>query len=803
MRKHVYMHVFYTVIFFLTTLFSLQANEPSLILSGTIKDAVTGEPLPGASIYITDDKTGTIAGEHGQYKLNNVPSGHHVVEISFTGYSTLVQHIELTGNSTIDFSLQPVVTENQGVIITGVSGATSMRKSPVPVTIVRKAALLQSVSVNVIDALSKVPGVSQISTGSAISKPVIRGLGYNRVVTVNDGVRQEGQQWGDEHGIEIDEMSVGRAEILKGPASIAYGSDAIAGVINILSHIPVAEGTIKGNILTNYQSNSNLYALHGNISGNQHGFNWNAYGTYKSSGDYRNKYDGRVLNSRFNEKNMGGYIGLNKGWGYTHLIFSRFNQQTGLVEGDRDPSGAFLLFAGTLLERVATSSDLRDRDPLVPYQHITHNRIISDNNFVINKSRLKLNLAYQQNTRQEFGNAEDPDEKELYFDLRTFSYSAQFQLPEKNEWHTSLGVGGMQQSNRNKGEESLIPEYSLFDIGGFLFTQRFFKKATFSGGVRIDSRSIDSREHIVDGTMQFASFKKRFTNFSGSAGISLEPSDKVTVKINVARGFRAPSLPELASNGTHEGTNRYEYGDQNLQAETSLQFDAGLQLNYDHFNISISPYVNRMNDFIFYRKLLSVMGSDSLVNVDGEDIPAFQYDQQNALLYGFEFTWDIHPHPLDWLHIGNSFAYVVGKFDERREAHIPGSDNLPLIPAPRWDSELRADVKKIGKSVQHAYFKLEINTFFKQNRPFTGFDTETATNGYTLLNAGLGFDIKGKKDPVCNIHLGILNILDQSYQNHLSRLKYTAVNESTGRAGVFNPGRNFSVKLQIPFEVRN
>src|SRR5690606_31898411 len=152
-------------------------------------------------------------------------------------------------------------------------------------------------STNLIDALSTTPGVSQIATGPAISKPTIRGLGYNRLVVINDGIRQEGQQWGDEHGIEIDEYSVNKVEVLKGPASIMYGSDALAGVINIISNTPVPSGTINGNIFTNYQTNNGLTGLNGNVAGNINGFNWNAYGSYKSAYDYKNKYDGRVFNS--------------------------------------------------------------------------------------------------------------------------------------------------------------------------------------------------------------------------------------------------------------------------------------------------------------------------------------------------------------------------------------------------------------------------------------------------------------------------------------------------------------------------
>ncbi len=766
-------------------------------LSGKITDAKTGEALPGASVYFADQKVGTFADAQGKYVLNNIPAGHHVIEVSHTGYGTIVEHLELTADTEKNFALPAVITEHQAVIVTGVPGATSIRNSPIPISTLRRSTLLQIPSTNIIDALSKIPGVSQLTTTPGISKPIIRGLGYNRVVTVNEGVRQEGQQWGDEHGIEIDEMSIARAEVVKGPASLIYGSDAMAGVVNLITNIPVAEGTIKGNILTNYQGNNELFGLHGNIAGNQKGINWNAYGTYKNAGDYRNKYDGRVLNSRFNEKNFGGYIGVNKSWGYSHLIFSRFDQEVGLVEGDRDDAtGKFILYAGTPLERIATDADLDSKDVFIPRQGIVHNKIVSDNNFGINKSRLKINLAYQNNLRKEFGNPEDPSEQELFFDLKTVNYNVQWQLPEMKEWHTTLGINGMYQTNENKGAEVLIPEYNSFDIGGFVYTQRFFKKATLSGGLRYDNRSVDSKEFMDGGDLKFGAFTRSFSNVSGSIGISYEPVNYLTLKANVARGFRAPTLAELASNGAHEGTNRYEYGVVDLESETSLQLDGGIGINYDHFSININAFYNRINDFIFYRKLESVFGGDSIINVDGEDIPAFKFDQHHAKLSGLEATIDIHPHPLDWLHFENSISFVRGKFDDK----IDGSDNLPLIPAPRLTSELRANFAKAGKSLSNLYIRVEADRNFEQDNPFFGYDTEIATPGYTLLHAGFGADILSNKKTLFSIHFGLMNITDKAYQNHLSRLKYAAVNNVTGRAGLFNSGRNFSVKLNIPFD---
>lgn len=784
--------IIYTIIFYFI---SFQASA-QITFSGKITDAKTGEGLAGTSILFPDLKMGAYADNAGKFHFANVPAGHYLIEVSHIGYTSIIEHIDIDKNLEKDFALQPSVLENQGVIVTGVSNATNIKKASTPITTLRRAELLQSSSTNIIDLLAKKPGISQLSTGPGISKPIIRGLGYNRVLVINEGARQEGQQWGDEHGIEIDELSVNRVEILKGPASLMYGSDAMAGVINLVTNVPVAEGTIRGNLLTNYQTNNDLFALNGNVAGNINGINWNIYGTTRSAGNYKNKYDGKVPGSSFNEKNYGGYIGVNKKWGFSHLVFSSFDQNVGLVEGDRDDAtGRFILYRGTGIERIATNEDLDERKPLIPYQNIKHYKIISDNSFRMGKSRLKLNAGFQNNQRKEFADPENENRAELFFDMNTVTYNAQFVFPEVKEWHVTIGANGMYQQSKNKAEELLIPEYNLFDIGGFVYVQRYFKKITLSGGARYDNRSIDSKEFFEGPDLKFEAFNRSFSNFSGSVGVSYEPADYLTLKANVARGFRAPNIAELGSNGVHEGTFRYEYGNNDLKSETSLQFDGGVEINYEHFNLAITCFYNSINNFIFYRKLQSAFGGDSILNVDGEDFPAFRFDQNDARLSGLEVVLDIHPHPLDWLHFENSVSFVRGRFTEK----VGGTDNLPLIPAPKYYGELEANFKKAGKTLRNFYINVGMETNFKQDKPFFAFNTETITPAYTLLNMGAGTDIINKNGKtILSVHLSGNNLTDAAYQNHLSRLKYAAENLVTGRVGVFNMGRNFSLKINIP-----
>ena len=769
-------------------------QKPKANLSGRITDSITGLPLVGASVVLVESKFGTSTDSSGNYIFRNVAEGHLLLEISFTGYRSVIEHVDLSDDLQKNFSLHPTVVENEAITVTAVGSATSIRKAPIPITRVSKDYLLSASSTNIIDALSRVPGVSQVTTGPAISKPVIRGLGYNRVVVINDGVRQEGQQWGDEHGIEIDENSVSRVEVVKGPASIIYGSDALAGVINIITTSPRSTNTIQGNILTSYSTNNRQRSVFGSLGGNQHGINWNAWGDYKAAADYSNKYDGKVWNSKFNEKNFGGYIGYNGSWGYSNLIYSRFDQRLGVIEGDRDDNGNFVMAVPGGGDAIPTEDDYNSIAPFVPSQRVQHSKYIWDNSIKAGKGTISLNLAMQRNQRQEFGDADDPSEKQLYFDLHTFSYRAAYHFNSHHGWHTSLGVNGIAQDNENKGVEALIPDYSFFDFGIYVYTQKTVGKASFSGGMRYDNRDLHAKALMDGGDVKSEAFSRNYSNISASAGVSYAATDNLLFKLNLARGFRAPSIPELASNGTHEGTNRYEYGEQDLVSETSWQGDLGFEVNNEHLLFTVSGFYNDINNFIFYSKLPDATGGDSMVLSGGILIPAYNFDQNSARLIGLEAYFDFHPHPLDWLHWQNTFTMVDGRFKEQ----LGGTKNLPLIPAARIISQVKANFLEKSKSPQKFSAYAEFDYTFKQNHPFTAYQTETPTNGYVLINAGFTAHISNKSKSLFNLYFIAGNLGDVAYQNHLSRLKYTEENLTTGRLGVFNMGRNFTIRLNIP-----
>ncbi|HEX8330442.1 MAG TPA: TonB-dependent receptor [Hymenobacter sp.] len=784
-------------------------------LTGRVLDAATGEGLPGATVLFSDLKRGTASEADGRFSFANLPRGRFTLQIRSLGYNTVTQTVDTGSGQPVEVKLIAAATEIGQVVVTGVSQATELRRSPVPTTVVDRTRLNQTSGSNLIDAIAHTPGVSQITTGAAISKPVVRGLGYNRVVTLNNGARQEGQQWGDEHGVEIDEFSVDHAEIIKGPGSLLYGSDAMAGVINFVAPDPVAEGRITGVATANYQTNNHQQGYSFQNAGNLNGLNWLARGTRKVAGAYRNRYDGRVYNSGFNEWDANGYVGVNKSWGYSHLAFSSFNQRVGLTEGARDEAGRFTKEVPAGLDQAGadsaavlpvTDADLRGYGLAVPQQQINHLRIGTENNFILgeNGSRVTLQASYQQNLRREYGNVFDPKETSLYFQLRTVDYALRYFLPEMSGWNLTVGTSGLHQQNRNLGVEFLIPAYRLNEGGLFGVAKKTFGAVDISGGLRYDVRRIVADALWLDGDEQpttsdapdaetkFAGFATTFRNYSGSVGAAYNVNERWTLKGNLSRGFRAPNIAELGSNGIHEGTIRYEIGQPNLAAETSLQVDAGVSYVSDHVRFSVDAFANSIDNYIFTRRLLTPSGADSL-SVEGDGV--FRYEQGQARLLGGEVSLDFHPHPLDWLHFENSFSMVRAEQLDRPEAER----YLPFIPADRLQSELRANFRRQGKRITNPYARVQLEHTFAQNRFFSAFDTETATPGYTLINAGLGSDLANAQgQTLFSVFITANNLFDVGYQSHLSRLKYADFNAANGRRGVFNQGRNVSVRLVVP-----
>ena len=629
-------------------------------------------------------------------------------------------------------------------VVTGVTGESKLGETPSPMSVLDVTALRGRASSNIIDALASEPGVSQVTTGAGISKPVIRGLGFNRVVVISDGLRQEGQQWGDEHGVEIDANDVHSVEIIKGPASLMYGSDALAGVIIFHADPNPAPDSFSAGLSSEYQSNTGLAAYSLYHGGNRNGVVWNLRFSDKYAHAYRNAAEGLIPGSQFRERALTGMTGLNRKWGFSRLTLGYYHLTPGMIEGYED---------GVLEGPTGYGMEL-------PFQQVHHYKSLSHNTFLGGERRVKMLLGFQQNRRQEY--EEELDEAELDFRLNTVNYDLKYISGETDGWKVSSGLNGMWQESDNLGEEVLIPAYRLLDAGLFATASKSLEKLHFSGGIRGDVR----RLHSLALAGRFEDFSRSFTGLTGSAGLVWSPLPAINFRANVARGFRAPNLSELASNGVHEGTVRYERGNSGLKPEFSLQGDLGADFTSEHLSLTAALFCNRIDNYIYAARTGEVE--------DGYQV--YRYEAGDAFLYGTELSVDCHP--VHRLHLGADWSYVCG---------ISGGRDLPLMPAPRLATEVKWEITHDGKVLNNCYIALRAEHRFAQEHFLPG--TETATEAYTLLGASAVTDLMVKGRRAATISIIADNLTDAVYFDHLSRLKYV---------GVHNPGRNVTVKLEIP-----
>jgi iron complex outermembrane receptor protein len=783
-------------------------------LYGLITDA-GGMPVRDVMIAIPDLKADVLSDANGNYLIINIPVGKYLVQVSGVGYATIVGNINIKGSVQKNFTLQMSNRALKEIVITGVSAAAERNKNPVPVGTLSKQVFLENPAGNIIDAITVIPGVSAITEGPAISKPVVRGLGYNRLVVINDGVRQEGNQWGDEFGIEVDENTVARVEVLKGPGSLRYGSDAMAGVINFLGPLPVPDGQVSGSLLNNYQANNGLWNESLNVAGNYKGFIWDFTYTYKRAHNYQNKYDGYVWNSAYGENDVKGTVGIQKRWGHSTLTLSLFDLKLGIIEGARDSATG--RFSTHYLGEGNTDSlgivpsgknTVYNYYPII-HQHVRHYKAVWDNSVQLGNGLLQFRLGLQQNYRQEANDITAGDVYNNYFFLRTINYDVQYLLPQKNNWRVSFGVNGMKQNSEDRGTVYLVPEYNLFDAGVFSIAQKTWNKLTVSGGLRFDSRDLNTSNLYTDSAgvrvtnpnnssvRRFAAYHSNFSGVSGSLGLAYDFTRSFYGKLNFSRGFRAPNIAESGSNGIHDGTPFYEIGDPNLKPESSFQADVTLGLNNENVTAELNVFRNRINNYIFPVKLASINGGDSVRTDEAAHLSGqtFKYVSGDAVLSGGEIMVDIHPAGLKFLHFENSFS-TVSAIQLNAD---PSTKYLPYTPPSKYQSKLKIIFKGIAASLTNTYFMLGLDHYFEQDKIYYKFGNETITPAYNLVNMGIGSDIVINKHTAFSLYIYGANLFDEAYQSNMSRLKYADVNNITGRTGVYNMGRNLVFKIIIPF----
>ncbi len=799
-------------------------------LSGTITDKKSNQPLAGATVYIPDLKLSTVSDSSGNYKFKNLPAGTFLIEIKFEGYKTITRNIIIKGTVIHEnFILEESATEINEVVVTGSSKASQIKRNPVPIISVSHEYLITNLSTNAIDAIARIPGVRAVTTGPNVSKPFIRGLGFNRILTLYDGIRQEGQQWGDEHGIEVDQYAINRVEVIKGPASLGYGSDALAGVVNLIPTQPAPEGKMLGDIVTDYQTNNKMFGGSAMLSATKNGFEWLARISHKQAANYQNKIDGRVFGTAFNETDANASIGIHRKWGFSHVDFVMYDDLQEIPDGSRD--SATWKFTRQITEvdtvrQIVSDADLNSYKIEHLHQHVQHYRIFSANNFILNDgSRLLLNLGFQRSIRREYNHPEAAYQNVpgLFLQLNSVNYDVKYSLKNIDEWNVTFGLNGMYQSNNvTNGSDFVIPSYHQFDVGGFATAKKTFGKFDIAGGIRYDTRTFHNDvlftkpnpisgfampvygANILGASQIFEKDDEKFAGFSGSFGGTYNFTEKFSVKANISRGFRAPNISEISANGIHPGTNIYQIGNDKFKPEFSLQEDIGAVYSSKFAVIELNLFNNFITNYIYNKKLLGTNGLDSVI-IPGN--MTYKFEQARANLYGGELSIDLHP--FKGVHFENSLSvvYALNKGELYHSYNVSDSEKyLPQIPPMHGISEVRFDFDSKSLNIKHGFLKLQMEYYASQNRVYFEDGTETPTPCYTFFNAGVGGNFVNKQNKtICSVYLITNNIFDVTYWDHLSRLKYFYGNYQNPSAtdnprehGIYGMGRNISFKIDFP-----
>ncbi|MBI4645137.1 MAG: TonB-dependent receptor [Bacteroidia bacterium] len=716
----------------------------------TVQD---NEPLPGANIYISDIHKGTVSDENGNYSLTGLPNGKLKIQFSFIGYENVIETVFLAGLPIrLNISLKQTSIEAEEIIISGGYNSTQ-HDNAVKIDVLKLNSSLNRVSPNFTEILTTVPGVDMISKGSGVSKPVIRGLSMDNVLTLNNGVRNENYQYSDHHPLGIDEFGIENVEVIKGPASLLYGSDAIGGVINFIKEKPAPVGKIIGDY--NMQLFSNTVGVTNSIG--LKGTSKNVFGGIhigiKSNTDFLQGGGVFVPNSRFNENSFKANAGFTNDKGVFKLYYDYNRQKLGLTEDET-------------IEQIS----VRGRKNEIWYQQFNNHVLSSQNKIFLNKFKLEINSALQSVDLIHYAGI---DTTEIAMNLSTLTYEAKFYMPSSEKSEYIIGMQGLNQSNKNfdNTEVILLPDAKTKNYSAFGLVQyTFFKLLKLQTGIRYDNKTISTRPVGFPADYNYReAINKNYGSFNGSFGATYNHSEKLLFRANIAAAYRTPNLAELTSNGKHEL--RYEIGNRNLVPQNAYETDVSGHYHLKYLTFDIAGFYNMIDNYIY----ISPTG-DTMITGD----KIFRYMQSDAVLYGGEAGLHIHFEQMKWLHFETTFSSVTGK--------QANGDYLPFIPANKFHCELKFE-KETLLFFQNAYFKISSLTAFAQNNPAPD---EEITPGYSLFDLGFGANIKFRNQNI-SIALSANNLFDKKYADHLSTLK---------EVNYFNPGRNISFSLRIPFGIK-
>jgi len=716
-------------------------------ISGNIKNKATGEAIPGVTVYIPEIQKGTVSDENGYYQLGNLPHGTFKLRFSFIGFATVIKELSLSDKKQVlNIELNEADILSEEIVVSGGSYSTQ-HENAIKIESLTAKDLESANSASFIEAIAQTPGVDMISKGTGIATPVIRGLSLSNILMLNNGIRMENFQFSENHPFMVDEAGVDRVEVIKGPASLLYGSDAIGGVINIIDEKAAADDKIEADLGTTYNSNTNGLNSNLGVKGTKNDFFWILRGGLKAHADYIDGAGQQVANSRFNTASVKINTGINKNYGKFSL---RYNY-------DRMKLGLTVPPAIALIENNTYKNEFW-------YQDLSNHLLASRNVLFINQSKLEINLAFQQNLRKLQGSDFTNVPGLVDMRLNTFSYELKSYLPINDHNQLIIGFQGMNQQNKNfDAPDHVLPNYSLNDISAFGILQlKPSEKFNAQIGLRYDMRFLDIPEQQNGSDETVSGLNTDFSNLNGSIGMTYHLLEALLLRANFASAYRAPNIAELSQDGVHG--NRYEVGNHELVQQKSYEADLSMHYHLKKLTFDLAGFYNHINEYIY----LSPTADTTETGLD-----IYRYVQQNAKIYGME-TGAAY-RPVKWFSAKLSYAYLIG--EQKDEANLPFIPQNKIKPNIVFSMDKLSFMDNIRLSVSGTYA-------FEQNKPAM---FETRTGDYFVMNSSVNFDVKIKKQKL-SFKFFINNLLDEAYFDHLSTLK---------DLNYYNMGRNMGISIQF------
>ena len=778
------------------------AYGQSFTLKGKVTDS-NGKPLPGATVVLDNYAHTASCNAEGSFSFSGIDGGNYLIEVSYIGFSTFRDSLVVKDDMTdLVLALKPRLEQLQEVVIKGSYAETLKKENPLNVEIVNNEFIRNNLGGSLMTSLDRLPGVGAIEIGSGQSKPVIRGLSFNRVAVMENGIKHQAQQWGAEHGLEIDQYSVDRLEVIKGPASLTYGSDAIGGIIDIRKDVVPQRQSLGGSFNMSYRSNNSSVGGSVNIFGRSDKTFFDArlsmtgYGDFRIPSDHVNVYSFRVpLNNNRLRNTAGNEWAAHLSGGYiTEDLSSVF-----YISNIRSESGFFANAHGLEPRNVDDEAhDRSHRDILKPYHEVNHFKISNRTVKIWPEHQLQVETGFQRNLRKEWSDYVDhgympavyPEELPIPFDLERQFDKMTFTLNAKDEirlygHRLSIGLNSEYQDNRIGGWGFIVPAFRQLTTGLFIYDKyRLNEKLMLHAGIRYDLGKINIDEYTdwfpsLSGEVGDSLYVQRsgninrlFNNLSWALGINYN-TEFFTLKANAGKSFRMPLAHELASNGVNYQRFSYQKGDPELKPEVSYQLDLTLELNYPRWAVQISPFINYFPNYIY---LNPTPDYDYLY---GAGILVYIYTESEVIRSGGE----LHAHYviLKGLKAGMIAEYI---FPEQLSGSKAGF-TLPFSPPPSMLLNLSYSPVLKSKVLAEPYFSIDLKMTGSQERIVP---PERITQGYQVLNLSFGTKLKwGERFVEMNMQLQ--NLLNEKYFNHSSFYRLIDVPE---------PGRNFVVSVKVP-----